>query len=370
MLWITPIRALAKEIQGSSERLLDHAQNGWRCGVRTGDTSSAEKQRQDRRLPEILITTPESLHVLLAKKGAQGRFGGLEMLVVDEWHDLLGTKRGVQMELAAAVLKGYAPNLRIWGISATIGNLNEALTVLMGQDRADAAQIVRADIQKRITLESVMPAQFEKLPWAGHLGVQLLDRVVDIIRDHASTLVFTNTRAQSEIWYQKILEAHPDLSGAIALHHGSISKDLRFWVEDALHDGRLKAVVCTSFARPWRGLQAGGGDRADRRAQGGGALCAAGGAQRTPTRGPKAAFISCRRLDWSCSRPPPCAMRCGTAKLNRAGPWCARLMSWYNSCAPWRWGMVFGKMRWRRPCGPPMPLLPWMRQSGRMCCPW
>jgi ATP-dependent Lhr-like helicase len=246
VLWITPIRALAKEILGSSERLLDHAQNGWRCGVRTGDTSSAEKQRQDRRLPEILITTPESLHVLLAKKGAQGRFGGLEMLVVDEWHDLLGTKRGVQMELAAAVLKGYAPNLRIWGISATIGNLNEALTVLMGQDRADAAQIVRADIQKRITLESVMPAQFEKLPWAGHLGVQLLDRVVDIIRDHASTLVFTNTRAQSEIWYQKILEAHPDLSGAIALHHGSISKDLRFWVEDALHDGRLKAVVCTS----------------------------------------------------------------------------------------------------------------------------
>ncbi len=246
VLWITPIRALAKEIQGSSERILAHAGNGWRCGVRTGDTPSAEKQRQDKRLPEILITTPESLHIQLAKKGGRKRFEGLEVLVVDEWHDLLGTKRGVQMELAVAVLRQWAPKMRVWGISATIGNMEEALTVLMGVDSAPSARIIRADIEKRIRVESVMPAQFEKLPWSGHLGVQLLDRVVDIIRTHSSTLVFTNTRSQSEIWYQKILEAHPDLAGVIAMHHGSISKELRFWVEDALHDGRLKAVVCTS----------------------------------------------------------------------------------------------------------------------------
>ena len=246
VLWITPIRALAKEIHGSASRLLAHSDVDWQCGIRTGDTPSSEKQKQDRRLPEILVTTPESLHVMLAKKGAAKRFGGLQALVVDEWHDLLGNKRGVQMELAAAVLKSLAPNMRIWGISATIGNLGEAMNVLMGEDRKAGAKIIRADIQKRIRIESVMPERFEKLPWAGHLGVQLLDKVVDIIRRHSSTLVFTNTRAQSEIWYQKILAAHPDLAGAVALHHGSISKELRFWVEDALHEGRLKAVICTS----------------------------------------------------------------------------------------------------------------------------
>ena len=246
VLWIAPIRALAKEILGSAERLLEHHDKGWNVEVRTGDTPSSQKQRQDRRLPEVLITTPESLHVLLAKKGAAKRFGGLKAVVVDEWHDLLGSKRGVQIELALAHLKALAPAVRIWGISATIGNLEEAMETLVGADRIGGARIVRSNIQKRITVDSIMPTAFEKLPWSGHLGVQLVDQVVDIIRGHSSTLIFTNTRSQSEIWYQKILAANPDLSGAIALHHGSISKELRFWVEDALYDGRLKAVVCTS----------------------------------------------------------------------------------------------------------------------------
>lgn len=246
VLWITPIRALAKEILGSTTRLLEHQKPDWTVGVRTGDTPSSEKQKQDRRLPEVLITTPESLHVLLAKKGSEKRFGGLVAIVVDEWHDLLGNKRGVQIELALSRLKGLAPKLRIWGISATIGNLEEARDALMGTDRSEGTKVIRSGLKKRISLESLMPPVFEKLPWAGHLGVHLLDQVVDIVRRHQSTLIFTNTRSQSEIWYQKILDAHPDLAGAIALHHGSISKELRFWVEDALYDGRLKAVVCTS----------------------------------------------------------------------------------------------------------------------------
>jgi ATP-dependent Lhr-like helicase len=136
--------------------------------------------------------------------------------------------------------------MRVWGISATIGNLEEAMEVLLGLDRAPRGRIIRSDLQKRLKVESIMPPKFDKLPWAGHLGVQLMDQVVEIIRRHESTLIFTNTRAQSEIWYQKILDAHPDLAGAIALHHGSISKELRFWVEDALYEGNLKAVVCTS----------------------------------------------------------------------------------------------------------------------------
>lgn len=120
------------------------------------------------------------------------------------------------------------------------------MEVLLGLDRAPRGRIIRSDLQKRLKVESIMPPKFDKLPWAGHLGVQLMDQVVEIIRRHESTLIFTNTRAQSEIWYQKILDAHPDLAGAIALHHGSISKELRFWVEDALYEGNLKAVVCTS----------------------------------------------------------------------------------------------------------------------------
>ena len=134
VLWITPIRALAKEIHGSASRLLDFLDNGWTVEVRTGDTPSAQKQKQDRRMPEILIITPESLHVLLAKKGGEKRFGGLSAIVVDEWHDLLGNKRGVQVELAIAQLKALSPSMRVWGISATIGNLDEAMETLVGLD--------------------------------------------------------------------------------------------------------------------------------------------------------------------------------------------------------------------------------------------
>lgn len=246
VLWITPIRALAKEIQGSASRLIEWQDEGWSVGVRTGDTPASEKQKQDKRMPEVLITTPESLHVLLAKKGAAKRFGGLKAMVVDEWHDLLGNKRGVQIELALSQLKALAPDLRIWGISATIGNLEEAKEALMGTDRSSNAQVIRSDLAKKISVNSLMPEAFERLAWSGHLGVKLLEQVVGIIRKHSSTLVFTNTRAQAEIWYQKILDAHPEFAGVIALHHGSISKELRFWVEDALYDGRLKAVVCTS----------------------------------------------------------------------------------------------------------------------------
>ena len=246
VLWITPIRALAKEIKGSTTRLIEWQDRGWSVGVRTGDTPASEKQRQDKRMPEVLITTPESLHVLLAKKGAAKRFGGLTAMVVDEWHDLLGNKRGVQIELALSQLKALAPDLRIWGISATIGNLEEAKEALMGTDRSSNAKVIRSDLAKKISVNSLMPEAFERLAWSGHLGVKLLEQVVGIIRKHSSTLVFTNTRAQAEIWYQKILDAHPEFAGVIALHHGSISKEIRFWVEDALYDGRLKAVVCTS----------------------------------------------------------------------------------------------------------------------------
>ncbi len=247
LLWITPIRALAKEIRQSAERAIEALDLPWTVGVRTGDTKSSERARQKKSMPHLLITTPESLHLLLASKGYPKLFKHLQAVVVDEWHELLGSKRAVLMELALSRLRGMHPPLRIWGISATIGNLEQAMAVLLGPAFAEGQPaLIRARIPKRILVESVLPDTVETLPWAGHLGIRMLEKVLPHIRASESTLIFTNTRSQAEIWYQRILELAPDMAGVLAMHHGSISRELRFWVEDALYNGQLKAVVCTS----------------------------------------------------------------------------------------------------------------------------
>ncbi|MCB9299712.1 MAG: ligase-associated DNA damage response DEXH box helicase [Lewinellaceae bacterium] len=246
-IWITPIRALAKEIQQAIQRAADGLGLQWKVAVRSGDTKAGERARQKKNPPEVLITTPESLHLLLAAKGYPDIFKNLKAIVVDEWHELLGSKRGVQMELALSRLKGLLPQLKVWGISATIGNMDEALAVLLGNTMQTVHyQVVRADMLKPIEVLSILPDEIEQFPWAGHLGIKLLEKVVPIIEQGRSTLIFTNTRAQCEIWYQNLLEVAPGLAGAIAMHHGSISRELRDWVENALHEGILKAVVCTS----------------------------------------------------------------------------------------------------------------------------
>lgn len=245
-IWITPIRALTKEIQSAVNRAAQDMGLDWDVAVRSGDTSSSARQKQKRKPPQVLITTPESLHLLLASKGYPKFFGNLQAVVVDEWHELIGSKRGVQMELALSRFKGFLPELKVWGISATIGNMDEAIAALMGSTPREKCQVVRADIQKTIEIESVLPDEVERFPWAGHLGIKLVEKVIPIIESSRSTLIFTNTRAQCEIWYQKLLDVAPELAGIIAMHHGSISRELRDWVEDALHEARLKAVVCTS----------------------------------------------------------------------------------------------------------------------------
>lgn len=248
LIWITPIRALAREIAGSARRAMEALGLDGEVAIRTGDTSTAERDRQHRKPPRVLITTPESLHLLLARKGHVPFFGDLLGVVVDEWHELVGSKRGVQVELALSRLQAIRLELRRWAISATIGNLEEALDILMGteKDPLRPPRLIRAVLPKRMELQSVLPDTLEELSWAGHLGIRLLDQVLSLIRQGASTLLFTNTRAQCEIWYQKLLEADPDLAGEMAMHHGSISQDMRDWVEEALHQGRLRVVVCTS----------------------------------------------------------------------------------------------------------------------------
>jgi ATP-dependent Lhr-like helicase len=246
-IWITPIRALSKEIELSANRLIEGLGLPWKVGVRSGDTTLRERQKQKIKPPELLITTPESLHLLLAQKGYDSFFKDLKVVVADEWHELMGSKRGVQVELALSRLKTVSPQLKVWGISATIGNMDQALEALLGNFyKPSLFKIIKSDIRKKIEVESIMPESVERMPWAGHLGIHLLQKVVDIVKGSTTTLIFTNTRSFAEIWYQKMLDAAPELSGLIAMHHGSISQELRSWVEDQLHEGKLKAVVCTS----------------------------------------------------------------------------------------------------------------------------
>lgn len=246
-IWITPIRALSKEIELSANRVIEGLELSWRVGVRSGDTSLKERAKQKEKPPELLITTPESLHLLLATKGYEDFFKDLRVVIADEWHELMGSKRGVQIELALSRLKRIVPKINVWGISATIGNMDDALRALLGNYyKKNSNTIIRSDIHKQIVVESIMPDSLERMPWAGHLGIHLLQKVVDIVKQSTTTLIFTNTRSFAEIWYQKMLDKAPELSGLIAMHHGSISQEIRNWVEDQLHEGKLKAVVCTS----------------------------------------------------------------------------------------------------------------------------
>ncbi|MFL6676470.1 MAG: DEAD/DEAH box helicase, partial [Massilia sp.] len=243
VLWITPMRALAADTQRALEQSAAELASGWTIGARTGDTGSAERARQSRGLPSALITTPESLSLLLSHAAAREQFKHLDMVIVDEWHELMGSKRGVQVQLALARLRQWRPELVVWGLSATMGNLALARDVLLGEGRG---VLVEGDLRKEIVVDTLIPGNVARFPWGGHLGMQMLPAVVDEIDKHNATLVFTNTRSQSELWYQNIIDARPEWAGVIALHHGSLDRETRDWVELGLKKGELKAVICTA----------------------------------------------------------------------------------------------------------------------------
>ena len=280
LLWISPLRALAKDIGRAMKEVIDELALNWEVGIRNGDTAIKERAKQKKQMPEVLIITPESLHLLLEQKGYAEIFSSLKIIAVDEWHELLGSKRGVQVELAVSRIVNAAASyklratseeknsqltanhsrLSLWGISATIGNLEEAKDVLLSplSSRRGAGLanrsfsegwggvIVKAAIDKNIQIESIIPDEIETYPWAGHLGIRLAHKIVPVIQQSKTTLIFINTRGMSEMWYQKLLDICPELAGLIALHHGSVDMELRTWVEEALHAGKLKAVVCTA----------------------------------------------------------------------------------------------------------------------------
>jgi ATP-dependent Lhr-like helicase len=243
VLWITPMRALAADSARALAEPLEGLGLPWTIGVRSGDTGSAERARQSARLPSALITTPESLSLLISRSDARSVLGTTQMIVVDEWHELLGNKRGVQVQLALARLRAWNPGLIVWGLSATLGDQDIALAALVPHGRG---RMIQGALDRRVIIDTLLPETMERFPWGGHLGLRMLGPVLAELEHSQTSLVFLNTRSQAEIWYQSILDARPDWAGVIALHHGSLDKVVRDWVEKSLKEGRLKAVVCTS----------------------------------------------------------------------------------------------------------------------------
>ena len=251
VLWITPMRALAADTVRALEQPLADCDPSWRVGLRTGDTSSSERARQDRRSPQALVTTPESLSLLLTRERAHEDLRQVHTVVVDEWHELLGTKRGVQVQLALARLRRWNPQLIVWGLSATLGNVDEAMATLVGSlgrpSHANrAATLIQGKVDKTLVIDTLLPKDPGHFSWGGHLGAQMQDPVVEELDSAQTAIVFTNVRSQAEIWYQLLLERRPDWAGLVAVHHGSLDKGVREWVEAGLKSGQLKAVVATS----------------------------------------------------------------------------------------------------------------------------
>ena len=243
VLWLTPMRALAADTTRALQLPITELGLNWTVGQRTGDTASGERARQDKRFPTALVTTPESLSLMLTREKARDELAGVHTVIVDEWHELMGNKRGVQVQLAIARLKRWNPALVVWGLSATLGNLDEAMQVLLGS--APGVQ-VQGSVDKTLVIDTLIPPDPGRFSWGGHLGKQMQTPVVEEIERCGTSLVFTNTRSQAEIWYQLLIAERPDWAGLVALHHGSLDKEVREWVESGLKQGRLKAVVATS----------------------------------------------------------------------------------------------------------------------------
>lgn len=246
VLWVTPLRALAADTLESLSLPVKDLGLPWAVEPRTGDTSSSVRARQAQRLPEALVTTPESLCILLSRPGNAELFAGLELVVVDEWHELMSSKRGVQTELALARLRTLRPGVRTWGVSATLGNLHEAMHALLGTEGGPKGVLIKGQMEKTVVVEGLIPENISRFPWAGHLGSQMVPVVIQAIEEGGTCLLFTNTRSFAEIWFNQILAARPEWEGLIGLHHGSLDREERDRVENLLRAGALKAVVCTS----------------------------------------------------------------------------------------------------------------------------
>jgi len=244
-LYISPLKALAVDIARNLELPVSEMALPVRLETRTGDTPTSKRQRQRRDPPDILLTTPEQLALLLASADAPYLFGTLKRVVLDELHSLTTSKRGDLLSLGLARLFTLAPQLTTVGLSATVAEPDELCRFLVpqpltGQARADLV-IAKAGAQPIVTMLDTQA----RLPWAGHSARHALGEIYNLIKRHKTTLIFVNTRSQAEFTFQALWGINDD-NLAIALHHGSLDVGQRRKVEDAMSAGKLRAVVCTS----------------------------------------------------------------------------------------------------------------------------
>lgn len=244
ILYITPLKALATDLEQALRQPIEELNLPYKVERRTGDTKASVKSRQNKNLPHVLLTTPESLALLLTQADAATHFQHLQMIIVDEWHELLSTKRGVLLELCLSRIKQWATNAQIWALTATVGNLQEAAQTCVGMDRT--ATVITAQMDRDVVIESILPESVDKLPWVGYLGLRLLPLVIARLDPAVPTLIFTNTRSQAERWFQAIVETKSEWLPITALHHGSIDKAQRTQIESQIKSGELSFVVCTS----------------------------------------------------------------------------------------------------------------------------
>ncbi len=244
-LYISPLKALAVDIARNLERPIAEMALPIKVETRTGDTPVSRRQRQRRYPPDILLTTPEQLALLLSSDDAPFLFSSLRRVVLDELHALVTSKRGDLLSLGLARLWRLAPEVRAIGLSATVAEPESLARFLVPQrqGRAQAADIVIAGGAAPPLVE--MLDTRERLPWAGHSARHALAEVYDLIKANKTTLVFVNTRSQAEMLFQDLWRMNDD-GLAIALHHGSLDVAQRRKVEDAMSAGRLRGVVCTS----------------------------------------------------------------------------------------------------------------------------
>ncbi|MGY3147118.1 ATP-dependent Lhr-like helicase [Bradyrhizobium sp. USDA 3397] len=244
-LYISPLKALAVDIARNLERPIAEMGLPIKVETRTGDTPVSRRQRQRRYPPDVLLTTPEQLALLLSSDDAPFLFSSLKRIVLDELHALVTSKRGDLLSLGLARLWRLAPQMRAIGLSATVAEPEQLARFLVPQPdgKERAADIVLAGGAAPPVVE--MLDTRERLPWAGHSARHALPEIYELIKTNKTTLVFVNTRSQAEMLFQNLWSMNDD-GLAIALHHGSLDVAQRRKVEDAMSAGRLRGVVCTS----------------------------------------------------------------------------------------------------------------------------
>ena len=243
-LYVSPLKALAHDVKRNLLTPVEDLRLGLRIETRSGDTPSERKARQRVRPPHVLLTTPESLALLLSYPDSADLFAGLQRVIIDEVHAFATTKRGDLLALALGRLQAISPALRRVALSATLGDPDDYRAWLAPWGDLDSVALIEGDRGAAPEVEILQPIE-ARVPWGGHAGTWAIAQVYDLIRRHRTTLVFTNTRFLAEYVFQRLWDANDDTL-PIGIHHGSLSREARARVEGAMAEGRLRALVCTA----------------------------------------------------------------------------------------------------------------------------